>query len=111
MVCAVAMLATSIIGRASHASRARVLVMVISSSSLQQLRRAVGAVHRDMAGRAVLKPRIGDVVERRRLRSGSGHLCRRVAFEAELRDRGSLELMRVLRAVRFMTAAAIAGRD
>ena len=81
---------------------------LISSVSLQQLRRSIRSVNRDVTGRAVLIARTRDVVERRRLRADRRHRHGRVTLQAELRYGRAAKLFWVHRAVRFMTAQAIA---
>src|SRR5450830_1377624 len=65
----------------------------IGLSLLQQLRRTLGTVHGDVAGRAVPVARQRDVVERRRLRAQSPHPERRVTLETLRGDRGPLQLV------------------
>src|SRR5947209_276132 len=78
---------------------------------LQQLRVAVGAVDRDVAGRAVLVARTAQVVERRRLRAEVRAANRRVTLDAELRDGRSFQALRIRRAVRLVTRRAVSDRD
>src|ERR1035437_8472762 len=81
----------------------------IGLSLLQQLRRTLGTVHGDVAGRAVPVARQRDVVERRRLRAQSPHPERRVTLETLRGDRGPLQLVGVRGAMRNVAARAIAG--
>src|SRR5664280_2803891 len=67
----------------------------IGLSLLQQLRRTLGTVHGDVAGRAVPVARQRDLVERRRLRAQSPHPERRVTLETLRGDRGPLQLVGV----------------
>src|SRR5204862_495964 len=76
--------------------------------SLEQLRRAVGAVNRHVAVGAVEIARIGQVVERRRLRAECVAGDRRVALDAELPDVGALQTPRIRRAVLLVAGRAFA---
>ena len=66
---------------------------------------------RDVTCGAVLKSRSVHVVERRRLRAGTGQSqTGGMTFQAELRNGGTFELARIRGSVRFVAAHAVAHR-
>src|SRR5579864_3028070 len=78
---------------------------------LEELRRQIGPMDRDMARSAVAIPRQRDVVERRGLGAEGIRLDPRVAFEAQLVDIRALQHLGVRRAVLLVAAQAVLGRD
>src|SRR6202030_686576 len=79
-------------------------------SLLEERRREVRAVNRDVARRAVAPAGQGEVVDRRRLGAEGVRRDPGVAFEAQLLDPRANELLRIRGAVRFMAPEAIGGR-
>src|ERR1039457_4037206 len=94
---------------ASAATRKAERNVRIGLSLLQKLRRALGTVHGDVAGRAVLISRQRDVVERRRLRAQSPRRERRVTLETLRGDRRPLQLVGIRGAMWNVAARAVAG--
>src|ERR1017187_3430918 len=94
---------------ASAATRKAERNVRIGLSLLQELRRALGTVHGDVARRAVLISRQRDVVERRRLRAQSPRRERRVTLETLRGDRRPLQLVGIRGAMRNVAARAVAG--
>src|SRR5512143_281784 len=94
---------------ASAATRKAERNVRIGLSLLQELRRALGTVHGDVACRAVLVARQRDVVERRRLRAQSPRRERRVTLETLLGDRRPLQLVGIRGAMWNVAARAVAG--
>src|ERR1019366_7307793 len=93
---------------ASAATRKAERNVRIGLSLLQKLRRALGTVHGDVAGRAVPIPRQRDVVERRRLRAQGPRRERRVTLETLRGDRRPLQLVGIRGAMWNVAARAVA---